>query len=84
MPFEKGHKGEGGRPKGSKNKQRLIRYSPKEWLRITKHNVYDPEYIDYLIQNNLPLDEYIDKFNEKHNPETRKNSKKRKNNDKDV
>ena len=27
MPFKKGQNGMGGRPKGIKNKQRLIRYS---------------------------------------------------------
>lgn len=73
MPFEKGHKGEGGRPKGSKNKQRLIRYSPKKWEKITPHNVYDPEYIDYLIQNDLDIGEYIDTLNEKYKKNDDKN-----------
>jgi len=29
MPFKKGENGMGGRRKGGKNKQRLIRHSPK-------------------------------------------------------
>ncbi len=45
MPFKKGHNIQGGSTKGKKNKQRLIRYSPKEWEKITKHNIYDQEEI---------------------------------------
>ena len=66
MPFKKGQNGMGGRPKGIKNKQRLIRYSPKEWENITKHNIYDQEEIEHRLNNNLPIDDIIDIMNEKY------------------
>ena len=66
MPFKKGQNGMGGRPKGTKNKQRLIRYSPKEWENITKHNIYDQEEIEHRLNNNLPIDDLIDTMNEKY------------------
>ncbi len=66
MPFKKGQNGMGGRPKGSKNKQRLIRYSPKEWEKITKHNIYDQEEIIWRLENNLDITEIIDTMNEKY------------------
>ncbi len=67
MPFKKGENGMGGRQKGSKNKQRLIRYSPKEWENITKHNIYDQEKIIWMLENNLDITEVIDIMNEKYN-----------------
>ena len=69
MGFEKGHEhgGKGGRPKGSKNKQRLIRYSPKEWVRITKHNTYNQEQIIHRLENNLAIDDLIDIMDSKYN-----------------
>ena len=68
MPFEKGHKGGmGGRQKGGKNQQRLIRYSPKQWVKISKHNVYDQEQIIWMLENNLDITEVIDIMNEKYN-----------------
>ena len=69
MGFEKGHnqKGEGGRKKGGKNKQRLIRYSPKEWVKITKNNTYDQDEITWMLENNLPIDDLIDIMNKKYN-----------------
>ena len=66
MPFKKGQNGMGGRPKGTKNKQRLIRYSPKEWEKITKHNIYDQEEIIWRLENNLDITEVIDTMNEKY------------------
>lgn len=66
MPFKKGENGMGGRPKGTKNKQRLIRYSPKEWEKITKHNIYDQEEIIWRLENNLDITEIIDTMNEKY------------------
>ena len=66
MPFKKGQNGMGGRPKGIKNKQRLIRYSPKEWENITKHNIYDQAEIEHRLNNNLPIDDIIDIMNEKY------------------
>ena len=60
MGFEKGHKGNGGRPKGSKNKQRLIRYSPKVWEKINSANTYNQEQIIWRLENNLPIDDLID------------------------
>jgi hypothetical protein len=66
MPFKKGHSSQGGRAKGTKNKQRLIRYSPKEWENITKHNIYDQEEIEHRLNNNLPIDDLIDIMNEKY------------------
>ena len=66
MPFKKGHNGSGGRKKGTKNKQRLIRYSPKEWEKITKHNIYDQEDIIWRLENNLDIKEIIDTMNEKY------------------
>jgi len=66
MPFKKGENGMGGRPKGTKNKQRLIRYTPKEWYKITKHNIYDQEEIEHRLNNNLPIDDIIDTMNEKY------------------
>ena len=69
MGFEKGHEhgGKGGRPKGSKNKQRLIRYSPKEWVKITKHNTYNQEHIIHRLENNLAIDDLIDTMDKKYN-----------------
>ncbi len=69
MPFKKGHNSMGGRSKGSKNKQRLIRYSPKKWEKITKHNTYDQEEIIWRLENNLDITEMIDTMNEKYNRE---------------
>ncbi len=66
MPFKKGQNGMGGRPKGVKNKQRLIRYSPKEWEKITKHNIYDQDEIIWRLENNLDITEIIDTMNEKY------------------
>ena len=66
MPFKKGQNGMGGRPKGIKNKQRLIRYTPKEWEKITKHNIYDQAEIEHRLNNNLPIDDIIDTMNEKY------------------
>ena len=66
MPFKKGENGMGGRKKGGKNKQRLIRYSPKEWENITKHNIYDQEKIIWMLENNLDITEVIDTMNEKY------------------
>jgi hypothetical protein len=66
MPFKKGQNGMGGRPKGIKNKQRLIRYSPKEWEKITKHNVYNQAEIEHRLNNNLPIDDIIDIMDEKY------------------
>ena len=67
MPFEKGHKGgNGGRQKGGKNKQHLIRYSPKKWEKISKHNIYDQEEIIWRLENNLSIEDMIDTLNEKY------------------
>ena len=67
MPFEKGHKGgQGGRQKGGTNKQHLIRYSPKKWEKISKHNIYDQEEIIWRLENNLPIEDMIDTLNEKY------------------
>jgi hypothetical protein len=60
MPFKKGENGMGGRPKGIKNKQRLIRYSPKKWETGNSKQILDQAKIDYYIYNDLPLDEYYD------------------------
>ena len=67
MGFENGHESNGGRPKGSKNKQRLIRYSPKEWVRITNHNTYNQEQIIHRLENNLAIDDLIDIMDNKYN-----------------
>ena len=68
MPFEKGHKGgNGGRQKGGRNKPRLIRYNPKKWEKISKHNIYDQAEIEHRLNNNLPIDDLIDTMNEKYN-----------------
>ncbi len=67
MGFENGHESNGGRPKGSKNKQRLIRYSPKEWVKITKHNTYNQEQIIHRLENNLAIDDLIDIMDSKYN-----------------
>ena len=66
MGFEKGHESKGGRPKGSKNKQRLIRYSPKTWVKITKHNTYNQEQIIWRLENNLPINDIIDIMDSKY------------------
>lgn len=66
MPFKKGENGMGGRKKGGKNKQRLIRYSPKEWENITKHNIYDQEKVIWMLENNLDITEIIDIMDEKY------------------
>jgi len=66
MPFKKGENGMGGRQKGGKNKQRLIRYSPKEWQNITKHNIYDQEKIIWMLENNLDITEVIDIMDKKY------------------
>lgn len=66
MPFKKGENGSGGRKKGGKNKQHLIRYQKKEWQKITKHNVYDQAEIEHRLNNNLPIDDLIDTMNEKY------------------
>ena len=66
MPFKRGENGMGGRKKGGKNKQRLIRYSPKEWEKITTHNIYDQEKIIWMLENNLDITEVIDTMNEKY------------------
>lgn len=66
MPFKKGENGMGGRKKGGKNKQRLIRYSPKEWENITKHNIYDQEKIIWMLENNLDITEVIDIMDKKY------------------
>jgi len=50
----------GGRQKGGKNKQLLIRYSPKEWVKVTKHNTFNQEQITWRLENNLPIDDLID------------------------
>ena len=76
MPFKKGENGSGGRKKGGKNKQRLIRYKPKNWTKTTIHNTFDQEEIEHRLNNNLPLDDLFDKLDSKYG--------KRKNNDKDV
>jgi len=60
MPFKKGDNGMGGRQKGGKNKQLLIRYSPKEWVKVTKHNTFNQEQITWRLENNLPIDDLID------------------------
>jgi hypothetical protein len=66
MPFEKGYKPEGGsRKKGGKNKQRLIRYTPKEWKK-TMHSYYDVDEVNFRLENNLPLGDYIDTLNSKY------------------
>lgn len=66
MPFKKGQSGNGGRPKGSKNKQRLIRYKKKEWQKSTIHNTFDQEEIEHRLNNNLPLDDLFDRFEKKY------------------
>ncbi len=66
MPFKKGQNGMGGRPKGSKNKQRLIKYSPKYWKKITTHNIYDQEEIIWRLENNLPIEDIIDIMDKKY------------------
>ena len=66
MTFKKGENGMGGRKKGGKNKQRLIRYSPKEWENITKHNIYDQEKIIWMLENNLDITEVIDIMDKKY------------------
>ena len=66
MPFKKGENGMGGRQKGGKNKQRLIRYSPKEWPNITKHNIYDQEKIIWMLENNLDITEVIEIMDKKY------------------
>ena len=66
MPFKKGENGMGGRPKGSKNKQRLIRYKKKEWQRTTMHNTFNQEEIEHRLNNNLPLDDLFDKLDNKY------------------
>jgi len=66
MPFKKGENGMGGRRKGGKNKQRLIRHSPKTWVKMTRHNVYDQAEIEHRLNNNLPIDDIIDIMNEKY------------------
>lgn len=66
MPFKKGENGMGGRKKGGKNKQRLIRYSPKEWENITKHNIYDQEKVIWMLENNLDITEIIDIMDKKY------------------
>lgn len=65
MPFKKGEGGQGGRPKGVKNKDRLIKYHPKRW-ESRKHKIYNQDYVIYLLENNLPLDDYIDTLNSKY------------------
>ena len=67
MPFKKGDNGMGGRPKGTKNKQRLIRYSPKVWVKITKHNTYNQEQITWRLENNLAIDDLVDIMDKKYN-----------------
>ena len=68
MPFEKGHTPypNGGRKKGGKNKQRLIRYKKKEWQKSTSHNTFDQEEIEHRLNNNLPLDDIFDRFETKY------------------
>ena len=66
MPFKKGENGMGGRPKGSKNKQRLIRYKKKEWQKTTMHNTFNQEEIEHRLNNNLPLDDLFDKLDSKY------------------
>ena len=66
MAFEKGHKSNGGRPPGSKNKQRLIRYSHKVWSKAAKHNIYNQEAIIWRLENNLPIDDIIDIMDSKY------------------
>ncbi len=52
--------------KSRKNKQRLIKYSPKKWEKITAHNIYDQEEIIWRLENNLDITEIIDTMNEKY------------------
>ena len=66
MAFEEGHKSKGKRPKGGKNKQRLIKYSPKKWLKISSHNTHNQDEITHRLENNLPIDDLIDIMNEKY------------------
>ena len=63
--FEKGHKGysNAGRKKGSKNKNTLIRYTPKYWEKAMSRKMYNIEEITYRLENNLPLDDYLDTLN---------------------
>jgi hypothetical protein len=63
MPFEKGHKGKGGgRKKGSKARFKLIRYSPKVWSTSFKNNSYNIDEITHRLENNLPIDDLVDKL----------------------
>ena len=74
MPFEKGHKGYGGRKAGSKSrrkynerpkntKQTIDRYfGIKEWEKSTSKKILDQDKVDYYINNDLPLDELYDEM----------------------
>ena len=75
MPFEKGHNHSGGRKKGSKNKQRLIQYKPKNWDTSFKRQSYNQEEINWRIQNDLPIDDIIDTMNSKYDKSKRKKHK---------
>lgn len=66
MPFKKGENGMGGRKKGGKNKQQLIRHQTKKWEKITPHNIYNQEEIEHRLNNNLPIYDIIDTMNEKY------------------
>lgn len=69
MPFEEGHKSKGGRPKGVKNGEGKFSNSS---LTLNKHSVrkkkwqkpkyFDQAEIDYYINNDLPLDDYLDSY----------------------
>ena len=66
-----------GRPKGSgvqKKPEKLIQYRPKYWKKA-KYSYYDAEEVTFRLENNLPLDDLIDKFKGKYES---------KNDDKDV
>lgn len=78
MAFEKGHKVKGGgRPKGTKTseKQKLIQYKPKYWQK-SMHSTYDIEEVTFRLENNLPLDDLIDKLNNKYGKRKTKNDDK--------
>lgn len=66
MAFEKGHKIKGGRKKGGKNHFHLIRYTPKHWDTSFRNSTYDLEEMEHRINNDLPIDDLIDKMNSKY------------------
>lgn len=73
MPFEKGHKLSTGRKKGTKNgAQSLTRYYPKKWNTTFKHNAYNIEEIEHRLNNDLPIDDLIDKLANKYSHKKKK------------